>query len=576
MENFIVSARKYRPKTFDTVIGQQSITSTLKNAIRNNQLAQAFLFCGPRGIGKTTCARILAKTINCENITENIEPCDKCESCTSFNQSISFNIHELDAASNNSVDDIRNLVDQVRIPPQVGKYKVYIIDEVHMLSQAAFNAFLKTLEEPPSYAKFILATTEKHKIIPTILSRCQIFDFKRISIDDIVKQLNFVAKNENISAETNALHIIAQKSDGALRDALSIFDQIVSFTGDKISYKNVIENLNVLDYDYYFKIIETILNNNIPESLLIINEIIDNGFDGQHFLIGLGEHLRNLLVCKDASTLQLLETGEDFKTKYKEQSEKCSVNFLLKALDINNKCDINYKISNNKRLHLEISIMQMCSINSLVNDEAQHTKKTAYTPPPLKKQKVTEKDTPSLKSSTKPEKHISDTTATTPQIKKSSDVTPGTISIKQAFKQQNENNNKNEFHDIIEEHQKAADEFSQDQLEKVWKIYISSISEKLPSFSNAIAKNNPVLKENFVIEFKTDNKLIANDKLNISDLLRYLKQELNNCQIRLKPVVATKEENNIAYTDQEKFEKMAEKNPAVKKMKEQLNLEIEF
>ena len=576
MENFIVSARKYRPKTFDTVIGQQSITSTLKNAIRNNQLAQAFLFCGPRGIGKTTCARILAKTINCKNITENIEPCDKCESCTSFNQSISFNIHELDAASNNSVDDIRNLVDQVRIPPQVGKYKVYIIDEVHMLSQSAFNAFLKTLEEPPSYAKFILATTEKHKIIPTILSRCQIFDFKRISIDDIVKQLNFVAKNENISAETNALHIIAQKSDGALRDALSIFDQIVSFTGDKISYKNVIENLNVLDYDYYFKITETILNNNIPESLLIINEIIDNGFDGQHFLIGLGEHLRNLLVCKDASTIQLLEIGEDFKTKYKEQSEKCSVNFLLKALDINNKCDINYKISNNKRLHLEISIMQMCSITSPVNDEAQHAKKTAYTPPPLKKQQVAEKDTPSLKSSPKPEKHISDTTVTTPQIKKSSDITPGTISIKQSFKQQNENNNKNEFHDIKEDHQKTSDEFSQDQLDKVWKIYISSISEKLPSFSNAIAKNKPVLKENFVIEFKTDNKLIANDKLNISDLLGYLKKEFNNYQIRLVPIVATKEENNIAYTDQEKFEKMAEKNPAVKKMKEQLNLEIEF
>ena len=578
MENFIVSARKYRPKTFDTVIGQQSITSTLKNAIRNNQLAQAFLFCGPRGIGKTTCARILAKTINCENITENIEPCDKCESCTSFNQSISFNIHELDAASNNSVDDIRNLVDQVRIPPQVGKFKVYIIDEVHMLSQSAFNAFLKTLEEPPSYAKFILATTEKHKIIPTILSRCQIFDFKRISIDDIVKQLNFVAKNEKIYAETNALHIIAQKSDGALRDALSIFDQIVSFTGDKISYKNVIENLNVLDYDYYFKIIETILNNNIPESLLIINEIIDNGFDGQHFLIGLGEHLRNLLVCKDTSTIQLLETGEDFKTKYKEQSEKCSVNFLLKALDINNNCDINYKTSNNKRLHLEISIMQMCSITSPVSDEAQHTKKTAYTPPPLKKQQVMEKDTSSLKPVPKPEpeKHISDSTATTPQIKKSSDVTPGTISIKQAFKQQNENNKKNEFHDIKEEHQKTADEFSQDQLEKTWKTYISSISEKLPSFSNAIAKNKPVLKENFVIEFKTDNKLIANDKLNISDLSGYLKKELNNYQICLVPIVATKEENNIAYTDQEKFEKMAEKNPAVRKMKEQLNLEIEF
>ncbi len=299
MENFIVSARKYRPITFDTVVGQASITGTLKNAIKNNQLAQAFLFCGPRGVGKTTCARILAKTINCQNITENMEACDKCESCTSFNNSASFNIYELDAASNNSVDDIRSLVDQVRIPPQVGKYKVYIIDEVHMLSAAAFNAFLKTLEEPPPYAKFILATTEKHKIIPTILSRCQIFDFKRILIEDIAKHLAFVAGKENIEADTDALHIIAQKADGALRDALSIFDQLVSFAGNHLTYDDVINNLNVLDYDYYFKITDYFLQNDIPSSLILFNEIIDKGFDGQHFLIGLGEHFRNLLVCKD-------------------------------------------------------------------------------------------------------------------------------------------------------------------------------------------------------------------------------------------------------------------------------------
>ena len=299
MENFVVSARKYRPITFDTVVGQKSITSTLKNAIKNNHLAQAFLFCGPRGVGKTTCARILAKTINCQNIKDNMEACDECESCTSFNNSASFNIHELDAASNNSVEDIRNLVEQVRIPPQVGEYKVYIIDEVHMLSTAAFNAFLKTLEEPPAYAKFILATTEKHKIIPTILSRCQIFDFKRIGIDDIAKHLQFIAENEGVKAEADALHIIAQKADGALRDALSMFDQIVSFSGGDITYKNVIDNLNVLDYDYYFRIIDAIQAKDITQCLLIINEIIDNGFDGQHFIIGMGEHLRNLLVCKN-------------------------------------------------------------------------------------------------------------------------------------------------------------------------------------------------------------------------------------------------------------------------------------
>ncbi|RLD56240.1 MAG: DNA polymerase III subunit gamma/tau, partial [Bacteroidetes bacterium] len=345
MENFIVSARKYRPQTFDTVVGQSSITNTLKNAIRNEHLAQAFLFCGPRGVGKTTCARILAKTINCENVSENIEACNECESCTSFNNSASFNIHELDAASNNSVDDIRSLVDQVRIPPQVGRYKVYIIDEVHMLSQAAFNAFLKTLEEPPPYAKFILATTEKHKIIPTILSRCQIYDFKRITVEDIALHLANVANQEDIDAEEDGLHIIAQKSDGALRDALSIFDQIVSSAGKKITYKNVVENLNVLDYDYFFKITEAIATGDIVNTLLIINEIFDNGFDGQHFIMGFGEHLRNLLVSKDKSTISLLEVGDKIKNQYLEQSTTCSLGFLIKALDINNKCDIHYKDS---------------------------------------------------------------------------------------------------------------------------------------------------------------------------------------------------------------------------------------
>ena len=324
MENFVVSARKYRPQTFDTVVGQSSITQTLKNAIRSNQVAQAFLFCGPRGVGKTTCARILAKTINCENLSPNIEACDKCSSCVSFNENASFNIYELDGASNNSVDEIRNLVDKIRIPPQMGEYKVYIIDEVHMLSAAAFNAFLKTLEEPPPYAKFILATTEKHKIIPTILSRCQIFDFKRITVDDIVKHLQFVAGNENITADESALHIIAQKADGAMRDALSIFDQLVSFAGDNITYETVLENLNVLDYEYFFQITDQIFQGDLSSTLLTINDILDKGFDGQHFLIGFGEHLRNLLVSKDPITIKLLEAAPSIRDRYFNASSPVS------------------------------------------------------------------------------------------------------------------------------------------------------------------------------------------------------------------------------------------------------------
>ena len=371
MDQFIVSARKYRPPTFDMVVGQQSITNTLKNAIRNNHLAQSFLFCGPRGVGKTTCARILAKTINCQNITENIEACNECESCQSFNQSHSFNVHELDAASNNSVEGIRTLVDQVRIPPQVGDYKVYIIDEVHMLSQAAFNAFLKTLEEPPSYAKFILATTEKHKIIPTILSRCQIFDFARITVKDISGQLAYVAKQESIEADLNALHIISQKADGAMRDALSIFDQLVSITGNSITYDQVIENLNVLDYDYFFKMTDLILGENATDILLLIEEILQKGFEGADFITGYGAHLRDLLVSKDPATLQLIETSDDIRNKYKEQAEKCPKAFLMQALEINNKADVQYKTSSNKRLVLELSLLQMAALEKKKTSQQQ-------------------------------------------------------------------------------------------------------------------------------------------------------------------------------------------------------------
>ncbi|MCW0482048.1 DNA polymerase III subunit gamma/tau [Gaoshiqia sediminis] len=363
MENFIVSARKYRPDTFQTVVGQASITATLKNAIKNSQLAHAYLFCGPRGVGKTTCARIFAKTINCQNLTAETEPCNQCESCQAFNSNRSYNIHELDAASNNSVDDIRNLTDQVRIPPQIGKYSIYIIDEVHMLSQAAFNAFLKTLEEPPKHAIFILATTEKHKIIPTILSRCQIFDFNRIKIGDISEHLGYVARQESVDIESEALNVIAHKADGAMRDALSIFDQIVSFSGRSISYKDVISNLNVLDYDYYFRLIEMLLKNDVPGALMLFNDVLDHGFDGHHFITGLSSHLRDLLVCKDAVTVQLLEVGGEIKEKYKSQGVACDADFLLEALKISNECDIQYKASQNKRLLVELSLIRMAQLS---------------------------------------------------------------------------------------------------------------------------------------------------------------------------------------------------------------------
>jgi DNA polymerase-3 subunit gamma/tau len=364
MEQFIVSARKYRPATFDTVVGQKNITDTLKNAIRNQHLAQAFLFTGSRGVGKTTVARILAKTINCMNRTESIEPCDACDSCNSFNEGHSLNIYELDAASNNSVEDIRSLIDQVRMAPQIGTKKVYIIDEVHMLSQAAFNAFLKTLEEPPAHAIFILATTEKHKIIPTILSRCQIFDFNRIGIQDMVDHLKFIAEKEGIVAEEDALHIITEKADGALRDALSIFDQQVSFSGNTLGYQNVIDNLNILDYDYYFKIADALVDHNIPTALVLFNTILSKGFEGNHFISGLAGHFRNLMVCKSPETLSLLEVSENVQQKYKAQAERVDQQFLFQAIDILTTADYQYKPSQNKRLLVELSLMQMASLGA--------------------------------------------------------------------------------------------------------------------------------------------------------------------------------------------------------------------
>ncbi len=366
MSKFVVSARKYRPVHFKDVVGQQHVSQTLKNALKNEQLAHAFLFCGPRGVGKTTCARILAKVLNCENRTEEFEACNECSSCKSFDENASFNIHELDAASNNSVDHIRSLVEQVRFQPQQGKYKIYIIDEVHMLSQAAFNAFLKTLEEPPPYAIFILATTEKHKIIPTILSRCQIFDFFRIQVPDIMQHLKHICEQETIVADDDALHIIGQKADGALRDALSIFDRLISFSGKRLTYDDVITNLNILDYDYYFKVSDAMLKEDVGAMLSMFDEILSKGFEPDIFINGFAEHLRNLLVAQDVATLKLLQVGDTIKMRYETQAALAPKSFLLSGLNIANECDVNYKMARNKRLHVEMALIKMCYINRAV------------------------------------------------------------------------------------------------------------------------------------------------------------------------------------------------------------------
>jgi DNA polymerase III subunit gamma/tau len=589
MENFIVSARKYRPQTFDTVVGQRSITSTLKNAIRNSQLAQAFLFCGPRGVGKTTCARILAKTINCENLSPAMEACDKCPSCISFNENASFNIYELDGASNNSVDDIRTLVDQVRIPPQMGLYKVYIIDEVHMLSAAAFNAFLKTLEEPPAYAKFILATTEKHKIIPTILSRCQIFDFRRITVEDIAGHLKYVADKEHIATEENALHIIAQKADGAMRDALSIFDQLVSFAGNQLTYETVLENLNVLDYEYFFGITGQILSGDITNTLLTINEIIDKGFDGQHFLIGFGEHLRNLLVCKDPATAKLLETAPTIRGRYIEQAASCAPDLLLKMLDIGNKCDLSYKVSNNKRLHLEIALMQMCmlSVGKTSSAPAQTSapapgfqpattapkSQPATATPPPQPPVITQTSRPSVTLTTpKNPQPVTTPPTGTVRMKDIKDNFTSSISLKQPVQ-------KTLQPDTDEENGKLKEEnpFTQAELITLWSEFAETLKSGSPHLYSALKNAVPELKADWQIEFTMENKVLEDELfLKKTELMDFLRTKLRNHRLHLKTLIAETQRDLKPYTDKEKFDKMAEKNPALHNLREELDLEIEY
>lgn len=644
MDNFIVSARKYRPVTFSTVVGQISITGTLKNAIRNNQLAQAFLFCGPRGVGKTTCARILAKTINCLNPTSDTEPCNECSSCLAFNDSASFNIHELDAASNNSVDDIRNLVEQVRIPPQMGKYKVYIIDEVHMLSAQAFNAFLKTLEEPPAYAKFILATTEKHKIIPTILSRCQIFDFKRITVDDIAKHLMFVAMSEGVTADTEALHIIAHKADGALRDALSVFDQMVNLGDRNISRELVLENLNVLDYEYYFRIMDYMRDGNYRDTLLIINEIIEKGFDGQHFITGLGEHLRNLLMSIDAATVKLIETSDAIRAKYSDQARTISMQLLIDSLDIINKCDITYRTSNNKRLALEVPLIQICRLSGQMQMQtgvqppiAQYAKssETTSVASPIPQPQVVSQSVPVVTERTQvpvvaiqepmpipiaaqviPETHVAknipqpETSAvnsvsqqeihsTQPKIG-DKEVLPPPENLKVSEPEsigtaghdmpvQSHHRSSFSIKSVLQADQLSGSVKAERVKDRVGIFTFEQIEESLLRFAElkkedsallyaALTSYKPILMPDNVLLLTVGNTVLAkelNERRNL--LLEFLREELKNDFINMQIKVTEQISENKKYmNDREKLDAMADQNPNVNKLRNQLNLELDL
>jgi len=618
MDNFIVSARKYRPVTFDTVVGQQHITNTLKNAIRNNQLAQAFLFCGPRGVGKTTCARILAKTINCTNLQANAEACGECESCVAFQRGNSFNFHELDAASNNSVEDIRSLIEQVRIPPQAGKYKIYIIDEVHMLSQAAFNAFLKTLEEPPSYAIFILATTEKHKILPTILSRCQIFDFNRIRVEDMAGHLESIANKENIKYETDGLHIIAQKADGGLRDALSMFDQIVNFSGSNVTYRAVIDNLNILDYDYYFNVTQSLLAQDTAKTLLLFDEILAKGFDGSHFISGLTEHFRNLLVGKDTETLKLLEVSEGIRKKYISQSQGSTVSFLLSAMNIANICDLNYKLSKNQRLQVELALLKMCHImaalnlaNSTINTnqpEGQVKKKpesvTAEASAPAQQTASVEQSKPVVTAPIVQSPSLTATPSLTPSLSQ----TPSTPSLTakptvQADKVETPiaakpsiviptrslstpslntpigglpSDNKEEEDPYLKGTDKEP--FTDEVFLKTWADYAVKVKAdgKMNLLSIFIGASLPTRLQGAEFEMilgtKSQENTFRDEKPYI---LNYLRTSLKNFDIEVHTRVDEVKVVKRLYSAHDKFAHMANKNPELAELKRRFNLEIE-
>ena len=586
MDNYIVSARKYRPSTFRSVVGQKSLTTTLKNAIQSNKLAHAYLFCGPRGVGKTSCARIFAKTINCLNPTADGEACNACESCRAFNEQRSYNIHELDAASNNSVDDIRTLIDQVRIPPPIGKYKVFIIDEVHMLTTAAFNAFLKTLEEPPHHALFILATTEKHKVLPTILSRCQIYDFSRISIADMVEHLQYVSLQEGVTAEPEALNVIAQKADGGMRDALSIFDQVVSFTNGNITYQAVIDNLNVLDYEYYFRLTDAILSGNVRASLLILNEILGKGFDGQNIITGLAGHFRDLLVCRDESTLVLFEVGASIRERYKEMAKHCPDQLLFKAIELANTCDLNYRASRNKRLLLELTLIQLCQLTQVAVDDK---KKALIEPiagtnpssqavnsgqpqqPPQAPSVTAAAGAPQVMSTHMPSSVPAPPPSTAPNPARKT-ARPMGISMKEIGVEKPKQQTVQQATTNVKE---VVTPFDNDSLVREWDNYAATIDKKV-YLKNTMINCKPTLQENYYFEVAVHNPGQQEELINNAiHILPFLRQHLNNSRIQMRVRTVEGNEKHLAYTSTEKLELLMKINPTLGRLRDEFNLTLD-
>ncbi|MGM9760309.1 MAG: DNA polymerase III subunit gamma/tau [Parabacteroides sp.] len=582
MDNYIVSARKYRPSTFQSVVGQKSLTTTLKHAIQNNKLAHAYLFCGPRGVGKTSCARIFAKTINCLHPTADGEACNACESCMAFNEQRSYNIHELDAASNNSVDDIRSLIEQVRIPPPIGKYKVFIIDEVHMLSPAAFNAFLKTLEEPPHHALFILATTEKHKVLPTILSRCQIYDFSRISLADIVEHLAYVARCESVTAEPEALNVIAQKADGGMRDALSIFDQVVSFTNGNITYQAVIDNLNVLDYEYYFRLTEAILNGNVRDCLLTLNEILSKGFDGQNIITGLASHFRDLLVCKDEATLILFEVGASIRERYKEMAQRCSDGLLYRAIELANQCDLNYRTSRNKRLLLELTLIQLCQLTRPV--EPADKKKAALEPINGSAPAAAPAPQPVTNATTaRPATAPQAVTVQVPQIAPQAPAAPQPAasrtnrppmlgSLKTMGRDNRAETSTTAANQPIRD---LSTPFTSEELLRSWNAFAEKLDKRV-YLKNTMLNCLPTLQDNYQFEVKVLNPGQQEALFNSAvEILPFLRAQLKNSHIQMRVRIDEVNEKHLAYTSTEKYQHLLEINPSLARLQEEFNLRMD-